>query len=131
MNIKRLFAAFLLVSVMTGSLFVTTAPVMANSGFDACSDVLGVADGSPICADRQQDGEKELQDTVLNVINVLLGVIGALAVIVIIISGLHFVISQGNADRIKTAKNALTYAIVGLAVSIMAYAIVNFVISAL
>ncbi len=131
MKIKYLLSVFLVFSALVGGLFANNAPAMANDGFDACDGVVGVAKNSPICEGRNQDGEEELQDTVFDVINILLTVIGAMAIVVIIISGLYFVISQGNADRVKTAKNALTYAVVGLVVSIMSYAIVNFVIGRL
>ena len=131
MNIKYLFSVCFVVLTMLGSLFITNASVMANNGFNACDQVVGDAKGSPICEGRDQNGEEELQETVFNVINVLLGKIGALSVIVIIVSGLYFVISQGSPDKIKTAKNALIYSIVGLVVSILSYAIVNFVIDSL
>jgi hypothetical protein len=63
------------------------------------------------------------------VTNVMLFVVGAISVIMIVIGGLRYVVSGGNSANITTAKNTVLYAIVGLIVAIMAYAIINFVIS--
>lgn len=61
--------------------------------------------------------------------NVLLFIIGAVAVIMLIIGGLKYVISGGDATKVQSAKNTILYALVGVVVAILAYAVVNFVIS--
>lgn len=61
--------------------------------------------------------------------NVMLFVVGAISVIMVVIGGLRYVISGGNSGNVTAAKNTILYAIVGLIISIMAYAIINFVIS--
>ena len=65
------------------------------------------------------------------VTNILLFLIGAISVIMIVVGGLKYTTSNGNAEMIKSAKNTIMYAIVGVIVAILAYAIVNFVISKL
>lgn len=60
--------------------------------------------------------------------NVLLFVLGAISVIMIIIGGLRYVISGGNATAVTAAKNTILYAIVGVIVALLAYAIINFVL---
>ena len=61
--------------------------------------------------------------------NVLLFILGAISVIMIIIGGLRYVISGGNATAVTAAKNTILYAIVGVIVALLAYAIVNFVLT--
>lgn len=61
--------------------------------------------------------------------NVLLFVLGAISVIMIIIGGLRYVISGGNATAVTAAKNTILYAIVGVIVALLAYAIINFVLN--
>lgn len=61
--------------------------------------------------------------------NVLLFIVGAISVIMVVIGGLRYVLSGGNSSNITTAKNTILYAIVGLIVSLLAYALVNFVIT--
>jgi hypothetical protein len=63
------------------------------------------------------------------VTNVMLFVVGAISVIMIVIGGLRYVISGGNSANVTAAKNTILYAIVGLIVSMLAYAIINFVIT--
>lgn len=67
---------------------------------------------------------------VQTVINVLLWLIGIIAVIMLIIGGIRFAISGGSAEQTKAAKNTILYAVIGLVVAIFAYAIVNWVIGA-
>jgi hypothetical protein len=63
-----------------------------------------------------------------SVVSVLMYILGVLSVIMIIVGGIRYTASNGDAGRIKAAKDTITYAVVGLVVAILAYAIVNFVI---
>lgn len=61
--------------------------------------------------------------------NVLIFLVGTAAVIFLIIGGLRYVLSQGNASAVEGAKNTILYAIIGIIVAVMAFAIVNFVLT--
>lgn len=61
--------------------------------------------------------------------SVLLFIVGAIAVIMIVIGGLRYVISGGDATQVQAAKNTILYALVGIIIAILAYAAVNFVIN--
>jgi hypothetical protein len=63
-----------------------------------------------------------------SITNVLLFIIGAISVIMIIVGGLRYVVSGGDASKVSGAKNTILYAIVGIIVAILAYAIINFVV---
>lgn len=75
-------------------------------------------------------GKTSIGDIVKTVVNILLYIIGAAAVIMIVIGGIRYVVSQGDSNAISSAKNTILYAVIGLAVALMAYAIVNWVIGA-
>lgn len=62
---------------------------------------------------------------------VLLFVIGAISVIMLIIGGIRYTVSQGDSSQVTSAKNTILYSIVGLVVAILAYAAVDFVIGSL
>jgi type IV secretory pathway VirB2 component (pilin) len=64
---------------------------------------------------------------VTQITNTLLYVAGAVAVIIIIVAGIRYVTSTGDATRVKESKDTLLYAVAGLVVVILAYAIVHFV----
>jgi hypothetical protein len=47
----------------------------------------------------------------------------------IIFGGIRYVTSTGDASRVKSAKDTVMYSVVGLIVAMLAYTIVNFVIT--
>lgn len=53
--------------------------------------------------------------------------IGAIAVLFVLIGAARYVISNGDSSQMQTAKNTILYAIVGLVIAVSAYAIVQFV----
>lgn len=61
------------------------------------------------------------------VTNVLLFLVGAISVIMLIVGGIRYVVSGGDQGAVTSAKNTILYAIVGIVVAILAYAVVNFV----
>ena len=71
-----------------------------------------------------------VSDIIQSIVNILLFVIGAVSVIMIVIGGFKYVVSNGDASQVKSAKDTIFYSIIGLVVAILAYAIVNWVITA-
>lgn len=65
------------------------------------------------------------------IIQALLLFVGITAVLFIIIGGFQFIISGGNPENIQRAKNSIIYSIIGLAIAILSYVIVTFVIKSL
>ena len=65
------------------------------------------------------------------VTNTILYIVGIIAVIMLIIGGIRYVISGGDSKKVTDAKNTILYAIIGLVIAFLAFAIVNFVVSAL
>ena len=65
------------------------------------------------------------------ILSIVFGIVGALSLLVITISGLRYVISAGDPKRTAQAKEGIIYAIVGLVVAISAEAIVTFVVGGL
>lgn len=63
-----------------------------------------------------------------NVVNILIVAAAIASVIMIVIGGFRYIFSQGEEKNTKAAKDTILYAVVGLVVSILAFAIVNFVL---
>ena len=61
--------------------------------------------------------------------NVLLFIVGAISVIMLVIGGIRYTISGGDSGQVKSAKDTILYAIIGIIVSLLAFAVVNFVLS--
>ena len=66
-----------------------------------------------------------------NVVNTLLYVVGIIAVAMIIVAGVQMTTSAGDPGAVAKAKKTMTGAIIGLAIAVLAYAIVNFVVGRL
>ena len=75
--------------------------------------------------------ETDLNGLIATIINMVFGVIGIIAVIMIIIGGVNYTMSQGDSTKVQKAKNTILYGIIGLVVVLLAFAIVNFVLGAL
>ncbi len=82
---------------------------------------------SAICKDSA-NADTKVKTFIATLVNTLMFILGAVCVIVIIFAGIFYTTSAGDPALITKAKNTLLYAVVGLIVAIMAYAIVNFVI---
>jgi len=65
------------------------------------------------------------------IVNIALYVIGAISVMMLIYGGIRYTISSGVEKDVTAAKNTILYAIIGVVVAILAYAIVNFVLESL
>ena len=57
----------------------------------------------------------------------LMYAVGVVSIAMIIIGGIRYATSGGNAEKVKSAKNTILYACIGLGVALLALAIVNFV----
>ena len=64
-----------------------------------------------------------------DIISTLLFALGVIAVIMIIVGGIRYATSDGDSAKVKSAKDTILYAVVGLVVALMAYAIVGFVLN--
>ena len=106
-----------------GAVMLQPAPAQAINVFGQC----GSNGSSAVCKSQGDDAKK----TITNVINIILTILGMIAVIMIVIGGIRYTTSNGNASQTKEAKDTIIYAVIGIVVAVMSYAIVNFVISRL
>lgn len=114
------------VAVAVVAMGAFAAPVMAS---DLSIDE-GIQGGINDAGGADNTGPSDLGSVVTTVINVILWAVGLLSVAFIIYGGVKYAMSAGDSAKVKSAKDTLMYAIIGLIVAILAYAIVNFVIDA-
>lgn len=74
-------------------------------------------------------GSTDLTVAILEIVKVLMFIVGIVAVVVVIYGGLQYILAAGDQAKITKAKDTILYAIVGLVVAMLAYAIVNFVVN--
>lgn len=58
----------------------------------------------------------------------LIYVVGAVSVIMVIWGGMKYAVSMGHPKRVKSARDTILNALIGVVIAICSYAIVNFVI---
>ena len=75
------------------------------------------------------DVPDSFDDTVLNATDWILGFVGMIAVLMIIWGGINYLTSAGDEEKAKTGKKTLSYALIGLVVAGIAYALVKVVVS--
>lgn len=73
--------------------------------------------------------EDHFQKVLARIINIFSLIVGVVAVIMIIFAGFKYITSGGNQEGVKTAKQALIYALVGLIIVALAQIIVKFVLN--
>ncbi len=79
----------------------------------------------------QGEGDDGLINTVTSIINVALGLLGIVAVVIILVAGFKWMTAGGNEEQVAEAKKRISQGVIGLAIILASYAIANFVISEL
>lgn len=120
--IKKIVVAALLLGV-----FTVVVPVDAQA---ATIDVLSSCDANSegkVC----QGGGGGIFAMIKGIVNLLITVGGIIATIMIIVGGIRYSTSGGDPKGVSGGRDTIVYSVVGLVVSIMAFAIVNFVLNRL
>jgi hypothetical protein len=127
--IKKSLQSLLLVPVLALGVSMV-APVVQPTDTYAQGAEGGLAGGAESArGDDQQEnlfGDGGIFQTITNV---MLFVIGAVSVIMLIIGGIRYVVSGGDSSAVTSAKNTILYAVIGIVVAILAYALVNFIVT--
>jgi type IV secretory pathway VirB2 component (pilin) len=77
-------------------------------------------------------GQKDDVKTIAaNIINIVLGFLGIVAVVIIIFSGFKWMTAAGNEEQVTEARKMLLQAIAGLAIVFLAWGIASFVLTQL
>lgn len=106
------------------------APALAGEVNDMWGGPTGkgyVRDNSGLPANGGEGTDIRL--VIANVIKVILGFLGILAVIIIVYAGFKWMLSGGSEEKVGEAKKMLVAGVIGLAIILSAYALANFVIN--
>jgi hypothetical protein len=100
------------------------------------------ADDYDVCGDssvpeyvRQAHGcsgaytEDTMSTVIVSILNAVIGVAGIVAVIFIIIGGINYMTSGGDSTKVEKGKKTIIYALIGLVICALAFAIVNWVVA--
>lgn len=76
-------------------------------------------------------GTKDIRETVGSVIKAFMGLLGIVAVCIILLGGFKWMTAMGSEEKVSQAKNLIISGIIGLVIILSAYAIAAFVINAI
>lgn len=118
-----------LATASVAGLTISAAPAMAAG---TCDPSGGIQNGADCAAPTGASANLFAPGGIFNTIaNVLIFLVGAIAVIYLIIGGLRYVTSGGDGKAVAAAKDTILYAVIGIVVAVISYALVSFVIQSL
>lgn len=123
--IKKIIKSILAVSLVLMAVMpvnVLAAETSTNIFSAPCRD----NPNQPICT---QTNQSTLPQLIKRIVDIMLFLIGAISVLMVIIGGIRYVTSGGDPQQVKAAKDTVLYAVIGIVIAILAYAIVNFVVN--
>ena len=125
--IVALVAIFTCATGAAAPTFACTEPNPTECSRDICScscvnDEIKAASG---CSNASST---DLRDSIVGILNGIIAVLGLVAVIFIVMGGVTYMTSAGDANKTKKAKDTILYAVIGLIICVLAFALVNFVI---
>lgn len=148
-NLKKFLAVFILAGLFTGgalssSVFADPPKSAAGSASAGSSSSSGSGGFTGICPPGSKNpgatniaacnidpvhNNDDLISDVNKIINVVIGVLGVVAVAVVIYGGFLFLTAQGDPGKIKKGKDSITWGIIGLVIALLSWSIINFVLS--
>lgn len=75
--------------------------------------------------------DTDLMGSIQKILSAVFAIIGVIAVVMIVLGGISYATSQGDPSKVKKGKDTILYGIIGLVISLLAFAIVNFVLGSL
>lgn len=130
--VKRLLAC---VAATLGLAFFAATPVFADCSEpnpNACANnicnCICVSEKIKSASGCGGTAEADVKNVVQNILNSIILVLGLVAVVFVVIGGIGYMTSAGDAGKMKKAKDTILYACIGLIVTVLSFAIVNFAI---
>ena len=123
-------------SLLVGTMASATAVVSADFPIfgGACT---GRGTNSSVCQDKDT-AQTQTNNSVYGpngilqkATDIILFIIGIAASIVIVVSGIRYILANGDSGKISQAKDTIIYALVGIGIALLARTLITFVLSRL
>jgi len=125
MKMKNIFMILVAV-MMLAQVFVSVGSALASGATCGAND--------PLCLQPAQQtglGTQDLRVTIASIIRTAMGLLGIVAVVIILIGGFTWMTAGGNEEKVAEAKKWIFAGVIGLAIILSAYALASYVISSL
>lgn len=148
-NFKKFLAVFVLAGlftsgVLSSSVFADPPKSATDNASAGSSSSSGSGGSTGICPPGSKNPgatniaacnidpshkDDDLISDVNKIINVVIGVLGVVAVAVVIYGGFLFLTAQGDPGKIKKGKDSITWGVIGLIIALLSWSIINFVLT--
>jgi len=123
-HVQRIFQQ----TLFAGMLLLFVSPLLANAQVpDPAGTNYGLDEFSTVSIGQSSD----VKIVIADIINIVLGFLGIIAVVIIIYAGFKWMTAGGNDDQVGEARKMLVQAVVGLVIIFAAWAIASFAIEQL
>ncbi len=123
---KKILATILTVSTVLAMAITALSPMAASATTMISSTDLGISYGGAIGL-----GTSDIRTTIANIIRVAMGLLGIVAVVIVLVGGFKWMTAGGNDEQVGEAKKWIFSGVIGLAIILSAYALATFVINSL
>ena len=113
---------------------VVAAEVDNSSGVGSDTSASDYWGGSTVEQNIQDNillGERDPREIAAQVVNIILGFLGIIAVIIILAGGFRWMTASGNQDKVDEAKKLMSAGVIGLVIILAAFGIARFIIDSL
>ena len=137
--LKRIKQSLSTIIAVAALLFPLAVPVMVSAQQGPTASTNSIQDslcggtnnlqigGTGKCADS--GAETTANGIITKLINIFSGIVGIVAVVMIVFGGFKYITSGGNDGNVSTAKNTILYAVIGLVIVALAQVIVRYVLN--
>ncbi|MBR2839976.1 hypothetical protein IKE82_01440 [Candidatus Saccharibacteria bacterium] len=125
MKSKSLKTAIIILTAVFGLSLIGFVPTAYTD--DVCSNA-NINEEVRKAAGCSGINQNQIVDTITGILNGIIGVSGLIAVIFVVIGGINYITSTGDSNKLEKARKTILYAAIGLVITVLAFAIVNFVI---
>ena len=132
--LKKVVALGMAMLIITSALalaLTATLPVLAVEGPDVWGTETGNEAGEAVVTDATGLAVKDPRAIAAQIINIILGFLGIVAVIIILLGGFKWMTAGGNEDKVGEAKKLIVAGIIGLIIILASFAIAKFVLDQL
>lgn len=124
MDTKKIIKqALVVLGLMVGTLMLISVVPTASAALITAQDNPGEIASAT-------GGEGSIRALVLKIVNYALAFLGIVAVLMLIYGGFSYLTAGGQQDKVDTGKKVILYAIVGIVIILLSFAIVNTVLGA-
>ncbi len=128
MKLKKLASLIIMPLVIAVGCLAPLTPTYAD---DICSNANVSAEIKAASGCPNQGTPNQLKTVITNILKTVIGISGLVAVIFVVIGGINYMTSGGDSGKIQKAKNTILYALIGILICALAFAIVNWTIGIL